>query len=319
MNDPDQNEEPDVNLSYEERQFIAYRLRNQRRLLIGIATVAAAGLLYFLNTLGMIPKFSFDPAPKPIPIDETPPPDFTPAPFLTADDKNLQTLRNEIVRQAALQRDSYDSSTDKAALTAIEFLTARTLDERLAWVRQPERVAPMMREYYAKGDDRHPEFKQLLGRASLTVAGREVITISFSSQNNSALAIALLRDGDDQRFLVDWESFVSYSDIPTEVFIEKKPTTPTTFRVYANIGDYYNFQFSDQSKYQCISLENRDGDLLFYGYVTRDQAWLDTIFPSRAPSQAPRALTLKISFPADPPADNIVLIDEFVTAWWFAP
>ena len=317
MSDLEPDEEPILHLTYEERLIIANRRRNRQKL--AIAAAILAGFVYFLYALGLLPKISFGSEPETIPFDDTPPPDFTPSPALVVEAENLETLHREIARQAALLRNSYDSGTDKAALTAVEFLTANTLDERLSWVRQPDRVAPLMREYYSRAEVTHPEFKTVLGRANLTVGGREVVTVSFQSMRNDNLAIALLRDEGDDRFLVDWESFVCYSEMPASEFLEKKPTTPTTFRLYAELSDYYNYGYSDSSKYQSLVLKDRDDTFALYGYAPRDAPWLKTAFPTAKPSSDPKPLTLKISFPADVAADNIVTIDEFVTLWWFAP
>jgi hypothetical protein len=87
-------------------------------------------------------------------------------------------------------------------------------------------------------------------------------------------------------------------------------------RVTATPVEYYNFEFSDETKWRGLRLESPDGEHLLYGYVGRDSPLTDSLFPGDA---SPRQLLLDVHFLKGGRSNNQVLIERLVSPNWIEP
>lgn len=217
-------------------------------------------------------------------------------------------------------RDSAPNTSQEAALKAVgAFLNASSLQERIKFVRQQDIWGPRMREYYARNKDGII----LFDRVESTEGGANDeahFTFSVVLQDGQRRNIVVGKAGNDN-YLVDWPSFVLYSEMDWDKFRSLRPTEMVTFRVLAMPGDYFKNAFSDPKNLLCLKLSNplNSAKPPLYAYADRNSsagrsmAFLMQTFAGKA---IPLILRLKYPSPAD--TENQVLISEFVGEGWVA-
>ncbi len=149
----------------------------------------------------------------------------------------------------------------------------------------------------------------------INVSGLPVVALGFEREDASEGAIALL-ENDDGVFRVDWESYVAYGEMPLAELFDKRPTTPTLFRLFAAPSDYYNFEYQDPARYVSVVLAHRDEPPTFYGFAERDSEVGRALFTLLATSTEAIAVTIRLSFPAGSEATDCVRIDELIAPNW---
>jgi hypothetical protein len=223
----------------------------------------------------------------------------------------------EIARESLtlLERDAMDDSekTFAAAGEVLEkFVAAKNFRERAELVRDWERVAPMMEAFYTTNPDGVIDFRppsdgwKMAPYKSFLLAQVEREDFSMDS-----IAVELQDDG---RFLVDWESFVGYCEIPWGEIEERKSTSPFLVRAKASVGSYFNYGYKD-TEWACIQLEDEGNTSTLYGYVRHDSPVLDDLKEVMTP-RGTMHLTLRLAHPGGKKAANQFLVKEFVAKGW---
>jgi len=191
------------------------------------------------------------------------------------------------------------------------FLNATSVDEMLKWVSEPTKVEPLMRKWYPGGkiepvglsdfsSSNIVEFSD--GKASLIIRTRD-----FESK---LLAFVNTPDG----MKIDWESFVGWSELTWEEFLETRPTEPKKFRLTAALTQYYNFDFLDENKWRSYQLTSPDGMTVIYGYAELDSEIDRKLQMDRGGVAA--AMILELKFPENSASKNQVIIEKFVSDGW---
>lgn len=216
--------------------------------------------------------------------------------------------------------DLMPQTSQAAALKAVElFLKAPGLQERVRYVRQQELWGPRMREYYARNGDGPVRFDRV--EAAEGVAQTESnFTFSVVMQDGQRRSIEVGKSNTGD-FLVDWASFVLYSEMDWDKFRSRRPLEPVTFRVLAMPSDYFKNGFSDSKNLVCLKLANplNSAKPPLYAYADRNSTIgrsLAFIMQSYSGKAVP--LILRLKYPSQSGAENQVLIGEFVGEGWVA-
>ncbi|MBC8126105.1 MAG: hypothetical protein H8M99_03010, partial [Gloeobacteraceae cyanobacterium ES-bin-144] len=190
---------------------------------------------------------------------------------------------------------------------ARKFLGAASVEELLPLVRMPEIVGPRMKAFYADG-------KVTPLGLSLFNSGNAV-----GHQNNQWIVTILTRDHEEKGMVfidsrdglkIDWESFVGWSDMPWSEFIAKRPAQSHVFRVMLAAANYYNFAFSDESKWHCYRLQSPDREKQVFGYAEKGTELEKKLLPS--PDQKEVELMLALKFPEGTTQGNQVEIVKII-------
>lgn len=205
--------------------------------------------------------------------------------------------------------------------TALQnYTSARTVEEKLAFARQQDRVEPLMREYYQEHELVSREGAKLISQYALPIESRSfvILTASFPEGPHH---IFLAEVDNDLNVLIDWESDACYQPVEVTDYIAKKSTEPVTLRVFAKPDHFYVYEYTDSSKYQCLKLTFRDNDEHLFGYVRRDtpaSKRLERHFQlARQQGRAnPEPLLLTIKFQKNSQSERGVLIEEFLAPRW---
>ena len=207
-----------------------------------------------------------------------------------------------------------------AALKAVEsFLKAPSLQERVKYVRQQELWGPRMREYYVRYGDGPVRFDRV--EAPDNAAQSETdFTFSVVLQDGQRRSIKAGKSNTGD-FLVDWASFVIYSEMDWDKFRSRRPMDLITFRVLAMPSDYFKNGFSDSKNLICLKLANplNSAKLPLYAYADRNGAVgrsLSFILQTYSGKAVP--LILRLKYPSQSDQENQVLIGEFVGEGWVA-
>ena len=162
-------------------------------------------------------------------------------------------------------------------LSAIErcvhgYFAANTVADVSSYTRYPKRVQPMMVDYYRQHN-----------RPRLTMLG--IQDMKHIRIDNDAFVILKLKvQGEDKKtltyplvleqisvveFKIDWELDTYYQPYSWSAFLQNRPIPPTEMRVIVEQADYYDYAFSDASKYQCYKLTSYAQGRPLYGYAKR--------------------------------------------------
>lgn len=192
------------------------------------------------------------------------------------------------------------------------FLKADSLEKLAPLIREPERVAPLMQDYY--GDKpvkptvyrRLPEPGEIFSHKRFLVAAME--TPDFEP-------ILVSVEKTPAGFRVDWESFVGYSEMTWEEFRRTRPKTPQLFRVVLEPGSYFNEDFTDFKKLRCYRLADKRGAHVIQGYTPMrsrvDQQIMEGLLNKRS-----QLCVLRLRFTEESTNDKQVEITEFLENGW---
>lgn len=199
-------------------------------------------------------------------------------------------------------------------LAVARFLQAESVDEMLKFVRGGEREREKIRRYYAS--------KVYVAQSPLHIAPNggvrttgTVMALVVILRDQSSRSIAVEKLGD--RYLIDWESWVGYSDLSWEELQKTRPIGPKTFRVLCSNVEYYNFEFSDDRKWRSYRLQSPDQLHTLYGYVRRNspqEQRLSSVDKNRPGKYS--AFVVKLRYPKREGRKDQVLIDEVRTEGW---
>ena len=195
-----------------------------------------------------------------------------------------------------------------------DFLNSDDIEAKIKLSRSSERVIPLMRKYYQNYDDGPIAFRRISSageEGTGIIDGFYLIKVSFP--DFSILPVILAFEND--RIVVDWESFVGYSEITLSEFISKKPRNSTLMRLNASSDNYFNYQFQEDM-YRCLYLRNPEDTEAVYGYIERGGRADDQLSRIIESGQSIRFITLKIQYPKKLGGKNQVIIDEIVTSGW---
>lgn len=213
----------------------------------------------------------------------------------------------------------FDPSTPEvraAEATLKKYLSTSDWRERLSYVYDSERVKPLMQQFYEKQKNKDPEIGTLLNRGRYRLNGTEILHFSYScSRPGDLLELALRRNGDGD-FVLDWTSFVGFSELSWQEFKQHRPTSSFLFRVFASTSDYYNYEFTDQKKYLSVSLLSPDGQISIHGYCEREGEVGKALSRLLSRTQAMSGIIVKLAFPENAESNRCVLITQLVSDRW---
>ncbi len=164
--------------------------------------------------------------------------------------------------------------SELASESARRYFAATTVEEMLTVVRDPGRVEPLMREFYARNPLRAKEFLDLvLAPGDDAMIGSKVFwraRIHLKDEGRSFLIFEQLKSGSRKAFLVDWETTVKYNPMRWDAFATECPTEPMEMRVFCTLSTEYRAPFNDDSKYAAFLLTHSDGASEVHAYAERD-------------------------------------------------
>ncbi len=158
-----------------------------------------------------------------------------------------------------------DSLLGRISMTLKNYFAASSAEEKLKYVIDPQRVEPLMRDFYFRSPLQPMELKSLSSPTSLPFKGVSFwkVDVFFTNGANGFAAMRII-DGVPK---IDWESEVRYSSMDWEKWADSKEDTTGVFRVYAILDQYYPEPFTDRTRYVCIKLRTMESTRTVFAYL----------------------------------------------------
>ncbi|MDB6005393.1 MAG: hypothetical protein JWR15_2380 [Prosthecobacter sp.] len=147
------------------------------------------------------------------------------------------------------------------------FYEAANMDQRLAFARDPQRVRPLMENYYQTHPQTPLEWKTLGWVLPVEEPGYRLAYAQaiFANAESVSLIIEEMVDG---AFRVDWESSVRYGELDWEEFIKTQPAAPKLFRVIASKPQNMPPDAPPQGS-EVLEIKHPDDNDIIYAYFDR--------------------------------------------------
>ena len=195
------------------------------------------------------------------------------------------------------------------------FVTSGSIQERLSFVRDPERVKPLMEKYYGN-EEFEPEGFEELNRGEIRYRGDFFTSfVRIGDFSSGPIAVERFEDGDNFSYRVDWESWVGYCEMSAEDLIRVKPTEPKLLRIILRQGSYYNYEYSDDRVWAAYRLGFRNSDRALLAYVRRNSQEGEILAELFRDSEE-LLYTLKIRYPENARSSDQVEIVELLGQGW---
>ena len=234
------------------------------------------------------------------------------------------TLRTgAVLEQLASEREmqqidfeSFDANTEsaRAMVTLNGLLEAADPAGTTDRLRHGELMLPALESFAGR-----PEAGRLPERLTPRSAGLQMVEnlpiLLVQVSHPHFREAAFLLDTDTEDWLLDWESFVGYSQLGWDELREQRPTETVFVRAYATLSDYYNFEFASPSELVSVRLDSPDNFHAIYAYVERRTELAQEVATSLARGRV-RPILAEIRYPDNARHDNQVFLDDVVAWRW---
>lgn len=167
--------------------------------------------------------------PKNAPTTYETPIASTPAPMVEA-------MLKESTSSASLSvtgMEEVESKRERIEAALKGFFRAGNIEDKLAYCRDPDRVRPLMVQYYESRPIEGDSWRGLGWVMPVTEPGYRFGYAQALFDQTSPVEL-VIEEMDDGSILVDWESTVRYAEQEWAEFLKMRPEKPTLFRVIAS-------------------------------------------------------------------------------------
>jgi len=213
--------------------------------------------------------------------------------------------------------DDFQMNREITRLTEVVegFLKAPDWATMLGYVRDRKRVENLVRGYYALHDYAPSPYRKLAPMGELKLQNN-FLSVDVELEDFSLRPIAVEKAPGG--YLVDWESWVGYSEIPWAELRRVKPSNPVLMRVRVSPVHYYNYGFSDDKQWESYHLTDVSGEYSVYGYVEKYSQMAGQLTPSKEEGRS-NSMIVRLRFPGESVGNNQVFIEDVVAVGWVLP
>lgn len=233
--------------------------------------------------------------------------------YISLTERNLSKEEEAVERQSAGRR----YLTMEKVIS--DYLGAELLEDKMKYVRHPERVIPHMKDYYSRHEVEIKEYQSISEYHVVSLESHPFVAIRAELKGGEN--VALLLEEDKEGFKIDWESEVSYQSYPFDEFLSDRPAGSYDMRVYAQEDRFYAYSFKDEEKWRCYKLTSRNSDEYLFGYLKRGSLLESEISKATGADVGQGnalkvPLLLKISYPSNGRGPRSVNIEAIVSNRW---
>jgi hypothetical protein len=207
---------------------------------------------------------------------------------------------------------------DRIDKTLRNFFSVGSVDDLARMVRQPERVAPLMRQYYGTKPVVPARLKTVKMLQPLTLDNRGnfwMATVLLSDGNSQSLILEIDKSGEVR---IDWETLVCYQPMQWNDFVTQRPAgTSLDFRVYVERDTLYSHEFVDSNQWVSFRLTVPASEETVFGYARAGSAETEELLQLLAQNGGRRTtLILRLSIPEGLQSRRGVVIEKLVNTRW---
>ncbi len=199
-----------------------------------------------------------------------------------------------------------------------KFWNAHTWAEKASFVHDSVRVEPLLQRHYETERQTDIPHGSLKNVAFYRMGGGLIQHRVYGRKEGAQVIELAMRRQASGSYLLDWESYVGASEQSWDEFMRLKPTDATLFRVYASLGDYYNYGYDDSNRYVSIRLTSPNQEKTIYGYCERNGP-IARDFAGVINNRSLVPLTVKLSFRPGATSSECVNLDALVATRWLLP
>lgn len=206
------------------------------------------------------------------------------------------------------------------------YALAETVEERAQFVRDGQRLYPLMKEHYERFPMKEVWDVKVKGEHPKQVG--ETMFWNMHVDLNGKRVTMIVENLESGEAKVDWEVDAPHQPDEFSAFLQTKPSDPKTFRALirgAQKNGFHGFEFDDYNKYRCflVSIPNYDDYVWAYTEIGTqlDQLWVNFVTDGRRrdfDKTRDRAVILQLRFPQDAQSKRCVHLGELVTPGWIA-
>ncbi len=238
----------------------------------------------------------------------------------TADAKaeKLRTTTESVIGSDAQADQEAGNLIDRIDATTKAFFEASTITDLARYVRQPERVRPLMERYYAAAPlSANPRLNTKLLQP-ITIANRAnlwVTAVELDDHKSHNLIIEIFPNGEPR---IDWETFVCYQPMKWDTFATQRPTgTSYDFRLYVEPDNFFSHEFTDSKRWFCFRLTALDSDETLFGYAPIGGEICEQIAALLNQNHGRKtSVILRLSIPVGLQSRTGVIIEKLVSPRW---
>ena len=234
--------------------------------------------------------------------------------------------RVEEVREVVKQRVEGDELAQKEAEELVrkiedklrDYTLAHDPDSLLRHVRDPERVEPLIADWYSRHEPGIPDFARMGGISPLFVEGMEFWQAAYENELGRTRRVLLtLVNGEPK---VDWETDVCYQPLPWDEYVKRLPEgVALDFRVYCvpDAMSLYSHEFQNEADWRAYQLTALNAGEYLMGYASRDGAVDRRLREIHEGNQGrPVTAVLRLRRPSGAVSPRGVVIEEIVSENW---
>lgn len=176
---------------------------------------------------------------------------------------------------------------DLSSLTVAEnFTRATSQAERLKWVRQPAEVAPAMAEFFSTGAGAHEVVAKLEAMPPVDTDTLSYLRYGVTMAAGPPRLLCVVATADGAK--VDFRAYARHGSVPWAALLAGQAQEAGEMRVSLKKGNYYNFGFQHEVRWQHFTATSPDLEDPVALYIARsDPAFklleqLDSKRPVRA-------------------------------------
>lgn len=224
--------------------------------------------------------------------------------------------------ETALMDDATANEEASALINQIKstteaFFAAADIDTLARLVRHPERVRPLMENYYAERRIGGNLLTQSKSLQPLTLDERATFWMHAVQLADGVTRILILEISDAGEARIDWETLVCYQPISWDAFATSRPAgVSLDFRVNVERDNLFSHEFANPDMWACYRLTALDSDETLFGYARTNDDLAGSIdeYLYRNEGRS-SSMILRLSIPAGLKSRGVV-IERLLSPRW---
>jgi len=210
--------------------------------------------------------------------------------------------------------------------TVAAYLAAATVQEKALHVRDPERVLPLMEEYYKKFPVMAEQMRSDVVESPVMGKKRVLWRVKAREKATHGSLYLLVEMNEDGTSLVDWETDVVYQPSSWSLFKSTKSTEVHTFRArvqIAQLDGFHGFEFSEYNKFRCFKVTLPGSEDYLWAYTeigsAEDMKMVSLITAGgrrRINTKRAFPVMLELRYPKNGQSSRCVHLSRLVQAGW---
>lgn len=206
----------------------------------------------------------------------------------------------------------------------VSYFSAKTVEEKANYVRDADRVLPLMEEYYSQFPLKPASVVKVRGENPKVFKDTTLWMMHVDvNHRRVGVVVETLKDGSAK---VLWELEAVHQPSDFDAFKALRKSDDHTFRVKisgAQLNGFHGFEFADYNKYRCFRIEIPKRDEYLWAYTEigspLDQKWYYFVTSGGRvdfDSSKSKSAIVTLRYPENSQSDRCVYLGELIQSGW---